>query len=181
MEKEIQKRDLGIVPKKKSSDSELEGEEDDVGGFHLTEGEEDYLKSIDIISGEEEEVTISKLADYLGHKAPSVTEMVDRLNKKNLVDHEKYGGISLTEKGRRLAKEVETRHETLANFLELFGVEEERAELDACKMEHFIKDETIDKLQNFLEFVENSPEEPLWLEHFRVYLEKEEHPECEYR
>lgn len=177
----MQKKESEIVSKGQLSNSKQEVEDGDFEDFHLTSGEEDYLKSIDIISEEYGEVTISKLADYLGHKAPSVTEMVDRLSEKGLVDHEKYGGLSLTEEGSALAKEVKTRHDTLSSFLELFGVEKSNAEIDACQMEHFVKDETISKLEKFLEFVEDSPEEPLWLDHFEVYLEEEEHPECKFR
>ncbi len=176
----MQKKESEIVSKGQLPTSRRKIENRGFEDFHLTSGEEDYLKSIDIIS-EEGEVTISKLADYLGHKAPSVTEMVDRLNKKDLVDHEKYGGIYLTEKGSKLAKEIKTRHETLTDFLELFGIEEKHAEIDACQMEHFIEDQTINKLEKFLEFVENSPEDPLWLDHFRVYLEEGEYSECKYR
>ncbi|MFW5913118.1 MAG: metal-dependent transcriptional regulator [Candidatus Hadarchaeota archaeon] len=162
----------------KSSKLEFSGEKEEE--LHLTSGEEDYLRSIQELSTDEE-VTVSGVAAHMGHKAPSVTEMVARLSEKGLVDHEKYGRLSLTERGRKIAKRVKTKHNTLSKFLKLFGVDKKRAETDACRMEHPIHEKTLKRLEKFVEFVEKSPNEPVWLNHFKDYIDTGEHSECRYR
>lgn len=160
--------------------SELKIKGDETKEFTLTRSEEDYLKTIEELSSVSE-ISVSEVAAQMGHKAPSVSEMVTRLSKKGLVDHEKYGHLSLTERGKKIAQRVKTKHNILSKFLELFGVKKKHADADACQMEHFIHDETIKRLEKFVEFVEKSPTEPLWLDHFKNYLDTGAHSKCRNR
>ncbi len=140
---------------------------------------EDYLEALYLLIKDKDEIGTSDIASFLGVKLPSVTEMMGKLKKKGLVNHEKYGEISLTTRGKEVAKEISNRHEDLVSFLELLGVDNESAQLDACKIEHVVGQNTMQKLRKFLEFATGAPEEPIWLKHYRKFVETDERSECE--
>lgn len=113
---------------------------------------ERYLETIYEIEAESGEVRVKDIAKVLGVSYPSVSEMVDRLVENKLVSHDKYQHISLTSKGRRIAKGLDHKHETLKKFfVRVLGVNEETADRDACEIEHVISDETLDRLVSYLE------------------------------
>jgi len=98
------------------------------------------------------EVRVKDIAASLGVSKPSVSEMVDRLVENQLVTHDKYQHIKLTAKGRRIAKGLDRKHETIKHFfIDMLGVDPEVADKDACEIEHVISDVTLDKLVEYLE------------------------------
>lgn len=147
----------------------------------LSSSVEDYLEAVYLLIEENEEVGTSDIASFLEIKPPSVSEMLRKLRDKGLVNYEKYSKISLTPRGKGIAKEVNKRHDDLVSFLKLLGVNEETAQLDACKVEHVVGDNTMGKLRKFLNFVNEAPEEPTWLEHYKKFVETGRHPECDRR
>jgi len=118
--------------------------------------EKGYARTVDISS-------------RLNVQPPSVTEMIQRMDEGGYLIYERYRGLKLTRKGKDLAKSVCDKHRTLATLLKILGVDEEIAEVDACKIEHNIDAETMDRLTKFVEFVENSPHNRMWMEHFEHY------------
>ena len=135
---------------------------------NLTQSSEDYLEAILVISLNSKVVRIKDLAKYLKVKMPSVVSAVKHLAQKNLVRHEHYGYVELTEEGEALAKAIYKRHKTLFKFLHNFlGIDSTIAEKDACKIEHYVTSETMSRLLKFIEFVETCPEgQPYWLSSF---------------
>ena len=98
------------------------------------------------------EVRVKDIAASLGVSKPSVSEMVDRLVENQLVTHDKYRHIKLTAKGRRIAKGLDRKHETIKEFfIDVLGVDPEVADKDACEIEHVISDVTLDKLVEYLD------------------------------
>ena len=61
-------------------------------------------------------------------------------------------GIFLTELGKITGEEFQYRHEILRQFLQFVGVSEEKAEEDACHMEHVISEETVQQICNFVDY-----------------------------
>ncbi|HEY5501777.1 MAG TPA: metal-dependent transcriptional regulator [Candidatus Anoxymicrobiaceae bacterium] len=97
------------------------------------------------------EVRVKDIAASLGVSKPSVSEMVDRLVENQLVTHDKYQNIKLTAKGRRIAKGLDRKHETIKQFfIDMLGVDPDVADKDACEIEHVISDVTLDKLVEYL-------------------------------
>ena len=76
----------------------------------IDERTEMYLKAIGGLEDEEGAATTSSLARLLDVSMPSVTEMLQRLAAKGLVEHEPRGPIRLTEEGQRLASSLIRRH-----------------------------------------------------------------------
>ena len=145
----------------------------------LTESAEDYLEAILIIDEKKKVVRIKDIAKHLNVKMPSVAVMINKLAKKNLVRHERYGYVELSEEGLQQAKLIYKRHKILFNFFHNFlGVDTSIAEEDACKIEHYLHPKTLKRMLKFLEFIETCPEEkPLWLSNFYTFLKTGKHPE----
>ncbi|MBS3739842.1 metal-dependent transcriptional regulator [Candidatus Bipolaricaulota bacterium] len=141
---------------------------------------EDYLEAIYKSLIRRGHAKTNEIAEDLGVKAPSVTEMFDKLKERGYINYRKYEGVTLTEKGSELAKNVSEVHENMKKFLELLQVSSNQADRDACKVEHNLSEESITQLNKFINFVEGCPEdEARWLRHFKYYSEYDEFPsEC---
>jgi len=69
-----------------------------------------------------------------------------------LLTHERYSDVALTSAGRREAARIRETHFLLTVFLrDILRVSGETAEKDGCKMEHFLADETLDRMKEFLQ------------------------------
>jgi DtxR family transcriptional regulator, Mn-dependent transcriptional regulator len=121
---------------------------------------EDYLETILILSqAADGETGITEIGERLGVSKPSVSTAIKRLAARNLVKHEHYGRVRLTEQGRTLAEEVIRRHELLVRFLrDVLRLDEATAQEDACKLEHQLSAETTARLAKFVEFLAGSDE-----------------------
>ncbi len=145
----------------------------------MSEKEEDYLKSIYKIILRRGFARPIEIAEDLGVRPASVTDMLKKLQEKGLIIYEKYRGIRITEKGEKIAKKLIYRSEILTRFFKIFGVSEENSVEMANRVEHYIDDVSFQKIEKFVEFVESFKENPKWLEHFREFIETGKLPKCE--
>lgn len=136
-----------------------------------SESVEDYLEAIYTVQNAKGYARTTDIKELLGHRAASVTEMFQKLDRDGYVNYEKYGGVTLTRKGRQIAVLVTTRHRVLTSFLEILGIPSDIAQEDACRIEHSVHQETMERLTRFVEFVQAGPEHPRWLDHFREFWE----------
>ncbi|MFO7929490.1 MAG: metal-dependent transcriptional regulator [Candidatus Humimicrobiaceae bacterium] len=149
--------------------------------INLSSNIEDYLEAIYELDFKEDVVRVKDIASKLSINPASVTEILYKLQDLDLVEHEKYGKVNLTGKGRLIAKKIFKRHKILVEFLsDILGVDKDQAEEDSCKIEHSVSDATMKKLVGFINFIQNNPRgKPLWLEHFSYFLKNREYPpEC---
>jgi Mn-dependent DtxR family transcriptional regulator len=116
---------------------------------------EDYLEVIYELITQKGYATTVDISDYLNVSSPSVTKMLQRLNESGHVNYERYRGISLTESGVAVAKNMHERHGILANFLKMIGVDEDTANRDAEGIEHHLHPETLKKLEEFIRLVKS--------------------------
>ena len=91
------------------------------------------------------------VANKLGVRPSSVTEMLKRLERKRLIIYRPYHGSILTEQGRKIANLLNTRYEIIKNFLQHIGVKSGIAEVDACNIEHIISPESINQMKKVVE------------------------------
>ncbi len=139
---------------------------------------EQYIETIDGIQKAKGYAKVVDVASVLDVGLPTVTEMFQKLSEADLINYEKYSGVTLTVKGQAMADELAGKHDTLKEFLTILGVPDDVADDDACVMEHNVSAETLDRLHSFVSFV-NLPEEgPVWLLHFREYYETGRTPKC---
>lgn len=118
----------------------------------ISAASQDYLEALLELSEEEHSVRSIDVAKRIGVSRASVNKAIGVLRESGFVEQEKYSEITLTDEGIRAAKAVVKRHSTLKQFLtDILCVSEENAENDACRMEHVISLETLEKLQLFLQ------------------------------
>lgn len=118
---------------------------------YLTASLEDYLEIIYILSQNSESVGVTDIAKALSISKPSVTRAVSTLKDEKFLNQEKYGKISLTEKGIKTAKTIYDKHRIISEFLTcVLKVDSQTAEIDACKIEHTLSYKTIKSIEDFL-------------------------------
>jgi DtxR family Mn-dependent transcriptional regulator len=133
---------------------------------------EDYLEAVIMLKEQGEKATVTALSESLGVKKPSVDWALKRLTDNGLVIHEKYGDVELTSEGARIAEDVYRRHKALFSFLtDILKVNRETAAQDACRMEHALSRESINRLEKFIDFVMDChPGRPDWEDIFNRYI-----------
>ncbi len=147
--------------------------------MELTASMEDYLEAIHVLSQRNQVVRIKDIAKHLGVRMPSVTGAVKSLAGRGLVWHERYEDVELTTEGEEIAKRIWRRHNQLRDFLiDILALPADVAENEACKLEHVMAANTLQRLVKFAEFMRKfSDRRPECLGHFRYYLEHGETPE----
>jgi DtxR family Mn-dependent transcriptional regulator len=125
----------------------------------MTSSEENYIKVIyHLSSSTPKGVNTNAIAIVLNTKASSVTDMVKKLSEKNLVSHQKYYGVTLTENGLREAKMIVRKHRLWEVFLvEKLGFSWDEVHDIAEELEHIKSEKLTNKLDAFLGFPNTDP------------------------
>jgi DtxR family Mn-dependent transcriptional regulator len=136
---------------------------------------EDYLEAIYEQCLEDGFARIKDIAARLDVTNPSVVGAIKRLKQKKLVSQERYGYVRLTPAGKELAERLLHRHEVLSNFLEkVLGLDQDTASRDACRIEHAVSPETVERLRAAAEFIEARAHQDLeWSKEFRRFYRKQ--------
>lgn len=123
--------------------------------LHLTMSNEDYLECLVRIEEEEqavEGVRSVDVASRLNVSKASVNKAVAALKAQGLVEQSHYGKILLTDRGREIGIAVWYRHRLLRTFLTReLGVDYDRADAEACMMEHALSEDTMARWLEYLE------------------------------
>lgn len=115
----------------------------------LAESTENYLETILILQNRKSEVRSIDIAAEMGFSKPSVSRAVHLLADNGYLIFADNGSLKLTDKGMTTASRIYERHLFLHDLLVHFGVSEENAAEDACRMEHVISQETFDKMKAY--------------------------------
>jgi DtxR family Mn-dependent transcriptional regulator len=104
---------------------------------------EDYLKAVYHLQRENDgAVSTSEIAETLEVTPPTATSMMEKLEDRDLVDREKYKGVTLTRDGETVALEVLRHHRLLETFLqEQLGYDWSEVHDEADRLEHHISEE----------------------------------------
>jgi len=125
----------------------------------ITLSEENYLKAIWAISlNTNEKASTNAIADEISTSAASVSDMLKKLQEKELIKYEKYKGVELSEKGGNLATSIIRKHRLWETFLVnklAFGWGEVHDVAE--QLEHIKSDELVDRLDSFLGFPKFDP------------------------
>ena len=115
--------------------------------MQIRESAEDYLESILVLSQKGGGVRSVDIAARLGVSKPSVSHAMKLLREDGYIAMDRYGTVTLLEKGAEIANRIYERHTVLTKKLEALGVPSEIARADACKMEHDISQESFEKIK----------------------------------
>jgi Mn-dependent DtxR family transcriptional regulator len=113
---------------------------------------EDYLERIYQLIDEKGYARVSDIAEGLEVHPSSVTKMIQKLDKDNYLIYEKYRGLILTSKGKKMGKRLVDRHQLLEEFLHIIGVQEENIYKDVEGIEHHLSWDSITCIETLIEF-----------------------------
>lgn len=119
---------------------------------------EDHIEQIYMLIENKGYARVSDIAEALSVLPSSVTKMVQKLDKDGYLVYEKYRGLTLTPKGVKLGKRLVQRHELLEQFLRLIGVDEELIYDDVEGIEHHLSWNSIDRIADLVQLIEEKPE-----------------------
>ena len=128
-------------------------------GFNYSISEENYLKAIHKLEkASAGPVTNSELSKALNIQSASVTDMLKKMARKRLIHYEKSKGVTLTERGNKVAVNIIRKH----RIWELFLVEKLEFGWDevheiAEQLEHIQSEELINRLDAFLGHPKTDP------------------------
>lgn len=115
---------------------------------------EDYIEQIYLLIEDKGYARVSDIAEALSVHPSSVTKMVQKLDKDDYLIYEKYRGLILTQKGKKMGKRLVYRHVLLEQFLRIIGVDENLIYQDVEGMEHHMSWEAIDRIGELVQFFE---------------------------
>ena len=133
----------------------------------LTAAMEDYLEMIYRLQQENQTLRVSALAGALQVGRSSVSKMLRKLAAEGFLMVENYGNVQLTEKGRKQGKALLERHQRVARFLQLAGIQAEKLLEETVKLEHMSSPETLRCLDLLVDFFDQDAAAEARLEHLR--------------
>ncbi len=146
------------------------------GKINLSESLEDYLEIILELQNEHQVARSKDIAQKLDIKRGSVTGALKNLAKKELINYEPYGFITLTSSGKKIAEDITYRHSVIKDFLHrILQSNPKNAESTACKIEHAMDRKSFDMLVKFIKFIDNCPKTgENWIQSFVEYCSNED-------
>jgi DtxR family Mn-dependent transcriptional regulator len=150
----------------------------------LTSVMEDYLEAIFDLDKDKKVVRVKDIAKRMNVKMPTVSSMLKTLNSRGLVHYEKYEYVELTKDGAKVGREMRRRHEVLRQFLtDILNIRPKTADEEACMMEHALSTATLNRLADFMEFIQICPRTgDSWLQFFEDYRKYGRRPDiCQAR
>lgn len=119
----------------------------------MTSVQEDYLRAIFYLSGaEEKEVQPIQIAQYLHLKKHTVTERLQALSTQGYVRYQRYASVSLTKKGKTIAKKLTNKHRLIEVFLHrILNRPVHTIHEEAHRLEHAFSDASIQALKTLLD------------------------------
>ena len=134
---------------------------------------EDYLERIYKLIDEKGYARVSDIAEGLEVHPSSVTKMIQKLDKDQYLIYEKYRGLILTNKGKKMGKRLVDRHQLLESFLSMIGVREENIYADVEGIEHHLSWDSITCIETLVEYFRREPERLEQLAAVRAELDSE--------
>ena len=115
--------------------------------MHIQESGEMYLETIYILSKTLSSVRSIDVSEHLGYSKPSVSRAVGLLKNGGFITVGDNGELLLTKQGLFIAEEMYERHTILTDWLIGLGVSQETATEDACRIEHFLSEESFEAIK----------------------------------
>ena len=116
--------------------------------MNIGESAQDYLEAILILQEKNKIVKSIDVANFLSVTKQSVHRAIKNLSENEYISLNSKGHIFLNEKGLAIANDIYEKHKVLASFFMSIGVEENIAFADACRVEHYISNETFNAIKN---------------------------------
>lgn len=141
----------------------------------LTRRLEDYLEAVLVLVRRDNVARVRDIAARTGVGMSSVTAALKQLAEMHLVRYDPYEVVTLTPRGEKLGSKIRRRHDTLTEFLiKVLDVNSDRAEENACRMEHVVDEQVLRKLRMLGDFLTRRGEEDEdWTKEFSAYCARQ--------
>lgn len=112
---------------------------------------EDYLEAIFLLASKNRIARVKDIAVLMSVSMSTVTNALRRLSDKGLVNYNPYQSISLTDTGEDIAEKTLRKHQILTDFfVSILNVDDVKADETACKIEHNLDEEVVEKFLDFI-------------------------------
>lgn len=120
---------------------------------------QNYLKVIwSLEEWSDAPITNSAIAEAAGVRLSTVSDALRKLADSDLIDHERYGTVTLTPEGRELAVVMTRRHRLLETFLvQVLDYKWDEVHDEADRLEHAVSDELVNRIDRVLEYPTRDP------------------------
>lgn len=141
---------------------------------YISEKTEDYLEAIFLLVSHHNVARVRDIAELMRVTMSTVTNTLKKLSEKGLINYDKYQVITLTEKGASIAEVILRKHQILSDFLHnILNIDKNKADENACQIEHHLDEEVIEKLLHFITFIQTSPnKETNWISKFNKFCQE---------
>jgi DtxR family transcriptional regulator, Mn-dependent transcriptional regulator len=132
---------------------------------------EDYLEAILRLISEKGAARVRDIAAILSVHKSTVSATLKMLSEKGLVNYSRYEITTLTAAGQEIAQDVHKRHQVIRQFLsEVLGIGGDAAEANACRMEHIMDADVLERLSCLVDFVKRGlTKGDDWTQQFQQY------------
>ena len=119
---------------------------------------QDYIKAIYELGGEVNRISTKDIASSLNISPPSVSEMIKKLLKEDLIEYKTYRGVKLTKSGLEEARGIKRKHILWEVFLvEKLGYSWEDVHEEAEILEHVTSSKLEARLERYLDYPKTCP------------------------
>lgn len=119
---------------------------------------EQYVEAIAQLLETDKVCSVSEIAEQVQVSRPAASRAVRELSEKNLVQHKAYGYVDLTPQGQKIADRLTVCHEALYDFfVQALGYSEEWADQEACRLEHQVDDDFVNRIKMLTQAVSDDP------------------------
>lgn len=115
--------------------------------MELKESGEMYLETILRLEEENGTVHAVDVARRMNFSKPTISETIKKMEGGGYVSVDGNNHIHLTSRGREIAEKTYERHQVISSIFEALGVNPATAAADACRVEHYISDETFEAMR----------------------------------
>lgn len=124
----------------------------------LSSSLEDYLECVYNRINNNGSVKAIDISKELNVSRASVTEALNKLARKEYINYGRYEMISITDLGVKKAQEIINKHNVIQSFFEdVLGVDKDEATQIACRIEHIITENILEKLSSFNNYCNKQP------------------------
>jgi Mn-dependent DtxR family transcriptional regulator len=124
--------------------------------MNLQESAQMYLKTILLLEKRNGSVRAIDIAREMQFSRPTISQQIKNLAAHGYLELNDKKLIFLSQEGRKIAEETYRRHNGLVDFFIWIGVNEETAVEDACRIEHYISQETFDRMREYFDYCRKS-------------------------
>ena len=117
--------------------------------MQIHQSAEDYLETILMLNQRMGRVRSIDVVNELGYTKASVSIAMKKLRENGYIAVDGEGNLTLLEPGREIAERIYSRHRLLTHFFVQLGVDEDVAAEDACKAEHILSEQTLEKIREY--------------------------------